>query len=73
MVMPQFDGIHGLKGIMETDPRAIVVVVSALEQKQILKEAFKVGAADFLVKPFDKRVLINTLNTLVPEGASTAQ
>ena len=43
--------------IMALDPNAKVIVVSALGQKNILKDAFKLGAADFIVKPFDKRTL----------------
>ncbi len=66
LVMPVYDGLHGLRGIMEADPQAAVLVVSALDQKNVLKEAFRVGAADFLVKPFDKNDLINALEQLVP-------
>lgn len=61
MVMPDYDGLHGLRGIMALHPEANVVVVSALDQKNILKAAFKIGAADFIVKPFDKKVLLRTL------------
>jgi two-component system chemotaxis response regulator CheY len=67
LVMPEFDGLHALRGIMAADPQARIVVVSALEQTQILKDAFKAGASDFLVKPFDRQVLAETLNKLVPD------
>lgn len=66
MVMPQYDGMHALRGILECDPQAVVVVVSAVDQVQVLKEAFQCGAADFLVKPFDRQVLVTTLDRLVP-------
>ena len=65
MVMPDFDGIHALRGIMQVDPQARVCVVSALDQKQVLKEAFKIGASDFIVKPFDKSNLVDTLDHMV--------
>ncbi len=67
LVMPEYDGLYGLRGIMAVDPEAKVVVVSALDQKSVLKEAFKVGAFDFIVKPFDKKGLIKTLNLMVPD------
>jgi len=70
MVMPEYDGLHGLRGIMEIDPEARVLVVSALEQKSIFKEAFKLGAADFIVKPFNAHTLIETLDRMVPDAAS---
>jgi two-component system chemotaxis response regulator CheY len=66
MVMPEYNGIYALAGIMEFDRAARVVVVSALDQKQTLKEAFRLGAADFIVKPFDPHNLVNTLEKLAP-------
>ncbi len=67
LVMPEYDGLHALRGIIAADPDAKVVVVSALDQKDVLKDAFKLGAADFIVKPFDKQVLIKTLDQLVSQ------
>ena len=61
LVMPEYDGIYALREILAVDPNAKVVVISALGQKNVLKDAFKLGAADFVVKPFDKRGLTNTL------------
>ncbi|GAB6165276.1 response regulator [Thermostilla marina] len=66
LVMPQYDGLHAMRGIREFDPQARIVVVSALDQTEILREAFKAGASDFLVKPFDKQILLDTLDRLVP-------
>jgi two-component system chemotaxis response regulator CheY len=64
LVMPEYDGLHALRGIIQLNPRAKVVVVSALEQKAILKDAFQAGAADFLVKPFNRQTLVGTLENL---------
>jgi len=66
LVMPHYDGLHGLRGILAADPQARVCVVSALDQQHVLKEAFQIGAADFIVKPFDRKFLIETLDKLVP-------
>ena len=66
LVMPEYDGLHALRGIIAANPNAKVLVVSALEQTAVLKEAFRAGATDFLVKPFDKDVLIRTLDQMVP-------
>ena len=40
LVMPKYDGLHALRGIMRADPHAKVIVVSALDQKNVLHEAF---------------------------------
>lgn len=70
MVMPEYDGIHALRGIIEADPDAKILVVSALDQKTVLQQAFKLGAADFIVKPFDKDRLVESLECLVCETAN---
>ncbi len=64
LVMPEYNGLHALRGILAVDPEARILVVSALDQKPVLKEAFKVGAADFLIKPFNRQVLVDTLEQL---------
>ena len=68
LVMPEHDGLHALHGIMEFDPEAKVLVVSALEQRGVLKDAIKAGAADFVAKPVDRRGLQATLEQLIPNA-----
>lgn len=65
LVMPEYDGLFALRAIRAFDPQARVIVVSALDQKSILKEAFKAGASDFLVKPFQRSMLVETLEQLI--------
>jgi two-component system, chemotaxis family, chemotaxis protein CheY len=71
LVMPEYDGIYALREIIAIDPNAKIVVVSALGQKNILKDAFKLGATDFIVKPFDKKTLTNTLEQFANGTAPT--
>ena len=65
LVMPEYDGLHALRGIMEYNPDAKVLVVSALDQQQVLREALELGASDFIVKPFDKERVISALDAMV--------
>jgi two-component system, chemotaxis family, chemotaxis protein CheY len=67
LVMPEYDGIYALREILALDPEAKVIVISAIGQKAILKDAFQIGAADFVVKPFDKKTLIKTLEQCAPK------
>lgn len=53
MVMPGMDGLSTLKAIRENYPQANVVMVSAVNQKQHLRQCIENGALDFIVKPFD--------------------
>ncbi|HPP54074.1 MAG TPA: response regulator, partial [Thermoguttaceae bacterium] len=66
LVMPEYDGLYALRGILAIDPSAKVLVVSALDQRSVLRESFKLGAFDFLVKPFDKTLLLKSLDNMVP-------
>lgn len=65
LVMPDFDGLHALSGIMAIDPAAQVLVVSALDQTTILREAIQQGARDFIVKPFDRPRLTIALDRML--------
>jgi two-component system chemotaxis response regulator CheY len=58
ITMPEMDGLAALKEIMAMDPRARVIMCSALGQESKVLEAIKAGAKDFVVKPFKpERVL----------------
>ncbi len=65
LVMPEYNGLHALQGIKELDPEARVLVVSALEQTSVLKEALQLGATDFIVKPFDKAHVVAALDAML--------
>jgi two-component system chemotaxis response regulator CheY len=70
LVMPEFDGLHALAGIRAIDDQAKVLIVSAIDQTAVLKEAVRKGAADFIVKPFDRRRAQRALSLLVPPTAA---
>jgi len=70
LVMPNFDGLHALRGIKALDALAKVLVVSAIDQTDVLREAVKLGAADFVVKPFDDARLQKALDLLTESAAS---
>jgi two-component system chemotaxis response regulator CheY len=52
ITMPEKDGLAALAEIMAIDPTARVVMCSALGQEGKVLEAVKLGARDFVVKPF---------------------
>ena len=54
IVMPKMDGVTALKRMIAVDPKARVVMISAVDQKEKLAECIQSGAIDFIVKPFDK-------------------
>ena len=52
ITMPEKDGLAALKEIIEIDPTARVIMCSALGQESKVLESIKLGARDFVVKPF---------------------
>jgi len=52
ITMPEKDGLQALAEIMAIDPAARVVMCSALGQESKVLESIKLGAKDFVVKPF---------------------
>ena len=52
ITMPEKDGLAALAEIVAADPAARVVMCSALGQEAKVLEAIKLGAKDFVVKPF---------------------
>jgi len=62
ITMPNCDGIEGLKRIMEYDSKAKVIMCSAMGQKAYVLEAIKLGAVDFIVKPFQPDRVLATVN-----------
>lgn len=71
IVMPGTDGIYALEHIIAEDSQAKVVVVSALNQTQLISEAIRKGAQDFIAKPFLPEQLQQTLAACIEEPVST--
>ncbi|MEI8013027.1 MAG: response regulator [Candidatus Omnitrophota bacterium] len=53
IVMPEMDGIQALEEILKFDPDAKVVMVTAIDQRESLMKAIRLGATDYIVKPFE--------------------
>jgi len=62
IVMPGTDGLYALERILQFDPGATIVVVSALNQTKLISEAIRMGAQDFIAKPFLPEQLQQTLH-----------
>ena len=65
ITMPEADGIQATKDIIAFDENAKVVIMSGIEQKEMLWQAIKAGAASYIVKPFENDRVISTLNEVI--------
>ncbi len=58
ITMPDMDGITAVKEILKIDPKAKIVICSAMGQSNKVKAALAAGAKSFLAKPINpERVL----------------
>ena len=64
ITMPEMDGLQALKQIRQFDADAKVVIVSAMGQEPVVKEAILSGAKSFIVKPFKEDFVLKTLSSL---------
>ena len=64
ITMPKVDGLEALRKIMKYDKNAKVIMCSAMGQKDFINEAVKIGAKDFVVKPFTAELIGDKLKRL---------
>lgn len=68
IVMPDKDGIEALKEIIEMNPNAKVVMASSAGTNDLLKQALKSGAYDFIQKPISLEAITNVIERVLKEG-----
>ena len=51
--MPVMGGMEALRHIMNRNPHPAVIMITAIADREIASQAVKLGAFDYLVKPFD--------------------
>lgn len=66
--MEEIDGLSAVKQIISFDPSARIIVVSALAEKKLIRQALAFGAKEFIIKPFTPDKLITVLQKVLSEG-----
>ncbi len=61
ITMPHKDGLVALTEIRKFDPKAKVIMLTALGQQTMVLQAMQAGAKDFLVKPYDPDRIVKAL------------
>lgn len=64
IIMPDEGGTTALKGIMEINPKAKVIMLSSLGTEEAITECLTLGAMTFLQKPFDVARLVGALRKI---------
>ncbi len=65
MSMPGMDGIDTLERIKQIKPEVSVIMVSGQSTPELIFRASKLGADDYIAKPFEPRDLDQRINKLI--------
>ncbi|MCD7824425.1 MAG: sporulation transcription factor Spo0A [Clostridiaceae bacterium] len=70
LIMPKIDGLGVMERLQNSDEedKPQVIVVSAVSQENITERAFLLGAAYYILKPFDTRVLVSRVKAVGIDG-----
>ena len=61
LVMRELGGLDAVRAIKEFDPKARILVCSAMAQKRLVAEVLAAGASNFVVKPFQPSHLLEAV------------
>jgi two-component system chemotaxis response regulator CheY len=65
ITMPVMDGITALRKLLRFDPKARVVMCSALGEQSMILKAIQIGAKDFIVKPFKSQRVVSAVSKVM--------
>ena len=69
IIMPEGEneGLRVLQEVMKTNRGAQVVMITAVGHDAIIKQCTKLGAKDYIVKPFDEEQVIEKVRKVLGE------
>ncbi len=67
LVMPGMDGIQVLRELRRRDPAGKVIMVSAVGLEAKVMEALKLGARNYILKPFDRDKVLEAARRILDE------
>jgi len=62
ITMDYKNGVDAAREILQSDPEAHVIMVTALGQENLLKDCIDIGVKDFIVKPFTRERLLSAIS-----------
>lgn len=65
ITMPDMNGIEAVRQIRAYDPKAKIVMCSAMGQQSLVVEAIQAGASDFIIKPFHTDRVMDALHKIM--------
>jgi len=72
VMMPEMDGFTLAEKIKEKDPEVPIIFLTAKSLKEDIVRGLKIGADDYITKPFDPEILILRLNNILKRAYSSS-
>ncbi len=67
ITMPIMNGIEAVKNILNKFPEAKIIMISALDQRNMVFEALENGAKHYIIKPINPDNVLAVVNTVLEE------
>lgn len=65
MAMPKKDGTSVLKEIIGCNPNAKIIMISASDNQETVKECMRLGAKAYILKPFNFQEVLDTITQVI--------
>jgi len=62
------NGIEAMSKILQSDPNAKIIMITAIDQKRMILEAIKSGARHYIIKPFQEEKVLSTINEVLNQN-----
>ena len=68
MIMPRMNGMDCMKEILNFDPKAKILIISADGQENHIRNMIREGARGYINKPYKKEVVLEEVDTILKES-----
>ncbi len=68
LVLPKKDGLTALKKIKEINPNAKIIMITVLDNKQMIQDCISAGAQAYITKPFTADDVLKSISFAVKEN-----
>lgn len=68
VIMEPMNGMAATEVILDKDPAALILMVTVLEDKEILVDLIKIGAKGYITKPFSKEEIAEKIREVIKGG-----
>lgn len=68
VMMPQMDGFSLAREINSIQPEALFIFLTAKHLKEDITQGYRLGAIDYLTKPFDTEIMLLKIQALLKHG-----